>query len=309
MAASLKDLRKKIKSITSTKKITQAMQMVAASKMQKAINRAQLLRNYSYLAWEVIKNIAARTDIAKHRLLIKKEQEKNILLILITSNKGLCGSLNAQILRKISSYIKEKQASNINVNIITMGNKGRNFISRYYKDKLIADFPMPDRLVEFVDITPLTKIVFDEYGNNKYDRVCIFYNQFVSSLLQKPIRRQILPIPDLNELEEYQVTGRSEQNIADEPKKIISNSEYKFEPDTSQVLDLILPKIIQSQIFQIILEASASEHSARMVSMKNATDNAEDLIDDLQLTYNSMRQAAITQGLSEITAGAEALRV
>lgn len=308
MGASLKDLRHKIKSISGTKKITQAMQMVAASKMQKSINRTQSLRQYSSLAWEIVKNISPNTDINYHPLLAKPEQEKNILLILITSNKGLCGALNAQILRKISIYIKEKETKNIKVSVITMGNKGRNFISRYFKDKLVADFPMPDRLIEFLDITPLSKVILADYVNKKYDRICLFYNQFISSLRQESIRRQILPIPDINELEEYQLKQSSKlEAVSHKPQENLK-LEYKFEPNINEVLDLMLPKIIQAQLFQILLESSASEHSARMVAMKNATDNAEDLINDLRLTYNSMRQAAITQELSEITAGAEALR-
>lgn len=322
MAANLKDLRKKIKSIQGTKKLTQAMQMVAASKMQKAIGRAQTTRGYANMAWEIIKNIQSKTDITTHPLL-KTRTEKTIALILLTSNRGLCGGLNGQIIRKIANYIKEKQKAGIKTEIITVGNKGKVFISRYFKDMLVADFPATDRLVEYTDSSAISKMVLDDYIANKYDRVCVFYNHFVSTLRQMPIRRQILPIPDLNELEEYQI-GKSEiQNPKSETsvktpaspeasqggKKLMTNSiEYKFEPNATSILDVMIPKIIQTQFYQILLESSASEHSARMVAMKNATDNAEDLIGDLQLTYNSLRQAAITREITEIAAGAEALK-
>lgn len=306
MAANLKDLRKKIKSIQGTKKLTQAMQMVAASKMQKSIDHAQTTRGYANMAWEIIKNIQSKTDITTHPLL-KKRADKTIALILLTSNRGLCGGLNGQILRKISSYIKEKQNAGIKIEIITVGAKGKIFVSRYFKEMLVADFPAPDRLVEYTDSSAISKMVLDDYIKNKYDRVCVFYNHFVSTLRQAPIRRQILPIPDLNELEEYQI-GKSETKIEAEKTKT-NSTEYKFEPSATSILDTMIPKIIQTQFYQILLEAGASEHSARMIAMKNATDNAEDLIGDLQLTYNSLRQAVITREITEISAGAEALRI
>jgi len=312
MAASLKDLRKKIKSIQGTKKLTQAMQMVAASKMQKSIDRAQTTRSYANMAWEIIKNIQSKTDIAAHPLL-KKRVDKTIALILLTSNRGLCGGLNSQIIRKISGYIKEKQKAGIKTEIITVGGKGKLFISRYFKDMLVADFPAPDRLVEFTDSSAISKMALDNYISNKYDRVCVFYNHFVSTLHQVPIRRQILPIPDLDELEEYQI-GKSEirdskleMSVKTEKSKT-NFAEYKFEPSAASILDVMIPKIIQTQFYQILLESSAAEHSARMIAMKNATDNAEDLIGDLQLTYNSLRQAVITREITEIAAGAEALK-
>lgn len=309
MAANLRDLRRKIKSIQGTKKLTQAMQMVAASKMQKSIKQTEISRDYSRLAWEIIKNVGAKTDVSQHPLLQKRE-DKTIALLLITSNRGLCGGLNAQIIRKIVSYIKEKREKNIKTEIITIGNKGKLFIARYYKDLLVADFPAPDRLVEFSDIIPIAKLVLDDYQNGKYDRVCLFYSHFVSTLRQQPIRRQLLPIPDLTEVEEYQLGKKIDQNNlttlqAYNPK---SNLEYKFEPDVKSILDILLPSVIRLQIQQILLEANASEHSARMMAMKNATDNAEELIGDLTLTYNSLRQAAITREITEISAGAEALR-
>ena len=300
MAASQRDLRRKIKSISGTKKLTQAMQMVAASKMQKAIKSAEMSRDYSRLAWEIIQNIKSGASIAEHPLLIERPTKK-ILTVLITSNRGLCGGLNAQVIKKFSANINSNLDNKIDIKIITMGNKGKLFVSRYFKNLLIADFPSPDRIVEFSDITALSKIILDDYQTKKIDHVSIFYNHFASTLKQEATQKQLLPIPadSSTDLE----TKKEVLN-----KKNTTNIEYKFEPDVKSILDTILPEILKIQMLQISLESNASEHSARMIAMKNATDNAADLIDDLTLTYNSIRQAAITKEISEISAGAEALR-
>lgn len=304
MAASLRDIRRKIKSIQGTKKLTQAMQMVAASKMQKAIKGAENTRSYSALSWEIIKNISSGVDISAHPLLAKREKNK-IVAILITSNRGLCGALNAQIIKKFVTFLREKEGKNYGIDIITVGLKGKNFISRYYPKMLVADFPSPEK-IQYSDITGISKMVMGDYASGKYDRVNVFYNHFVSALRQEPVRRQILPIPSLDEVEEYQLgkTDKIQTNPSDQKK----TTEYKFEPDTKSILDNLLPMVIEAQIYQIFLESFASEQSARMMAMKNATDNASDLVDDLTLTYNSLRQAAITREISEISAGAEALR-
>ncbi|EKD56726.1 MAG: ATP synthase F1, gamma subunit [uncultured bacterium] len=330
MGANLKDLRRKIKSITGTKKITQAMQMVAASKMQKAINSAEKSRSYSRLAWDIITNIGSGTTESHHPLLIKRKK-KNIAIILVTSNRGLCGGLNAQILRKLNIFIKEKQEKGFIVKLFTIGNKGKQFVSRFYKDLLVADFPLPEGVIEYSDITALGKMIIDEYCSENFDRVFVFYNHFKTTLTQEAQSRQILPIPDMTEVEEYQI-GKTNANsshselaknlnntrsftaVQDDNQKPIpsvnrlSSTEYKFEPDIKSILNTILPKVIMTQIYQMFLEANASEQAARMIAMKNATDNAGEIIGDLTLTYNSARQAAITQELTEITAGSEALR-
>ena len=306
MAASLRDLRRKIKSIQGTKKLTQAMQMVAASRMQKAIQAAETSRDYADLAWKIIKNIRSGTDINQH-FLLSEQPVKNIAIVLVTANRGLCGGLNAQIIRKITLYIKEMQEKNIKVDLITIGNKGKLFVSRFYQNMLVADFPLPDQKVSYSDITSVGKMIIDDYQNKKYDHVYIFYNHFVSTLTQEPIQKQLLPIPSL-ETENIKTENLKNEDTTNNSKTKSLKSEYKFEPDIQSVLDALLPNIIRTQLYQIVLEANASEQSARMVAMKNATDNAGDLIEDLTLTYNSLRQAAITKEISEISAGAEALR-
>jgi F-type H+-transporting ATPase subunit gamma len=314
MAASLRDLRRKIKSIQGTKKLTQAMQMVAASRMQKAIQAAETSRNYANLTWQIIKNIRSGTDVSQHFLLSEREA-KNIAVILVTANRGLCGGLNAQIIRQATIFIKEMQQKNIKIDLITIGNKGKLFASRFYKDIFVADFPLPDQKVSYSDITSVSKMILDDYQNKKYDHVYIFYNRFISTLTQEPIKKQLLPIPSLEENDKMSdifidnnEDSEKKESTAHKLEKKLLNTEYKFEPDIQSVLNALLPNIIRTQLYQIMLEANASEQSARMVAMKNATDNAGDLIEDLTLTYNSLRQAAITKEISEISAGAEALR-
>jgi F-type H+-transporting ATPase subunit gamma len=305
MAASLRDLRRKIKSIQSTKKLTQAMQMVAASKMQKSIRFAESGREYSRLSWEIIKNIKQKTDISGHPFLNSRPVKKTAL-ILVTSNRGLCGGLNSQVIRKATDYISSSN-NKTEIDIITIGNKGKIFAAKS-PNKLVADFPAPDKIVEFSDVLPLSNLIFNDFNKGTYDKVVIFFNQFISTLTQVPVSRQILPIPDLGEIEEYELKFENKNNVSKKQENIKNKIEYLFEPDTKTILDTILPTIVKIQLHQILLESSASEHAARMIAMKNATDNASDLIDDLVLTYNGLRQDAITKEITEISAGAEALR-
>jgi len=308
MAASLRDLRRKIKSISGTKKLTQAMQMVSASKMQKATKLAQASVSYTKLAWEIIKNIRTKTDVSNHPLLSNRPVKK-IALILFTTNKGLCGGLNTQIFKKLTHFINERKINNSDIKLITVGNKGKNFAARFFKEMYFADFSYSDSTVNFNDITAISKLVIDGYRNKDYDAVYIIYNQFISTINQKAVIRQILPVPSLLEAEEWQKNEKIiEQTETRQTDKISIKKEYVFEPNINFILNNIIPAIINTQIYQILLDANASEHSARMIAMKNATDNASNLIDDLSLTYNSMRQAAITNEINEIATGAEALR-
>lgn len=313
---STKELRNKIKSIGSTKKITQAMQMVAVSKMQKAIDNNSKSRAYSNLAWEVVRDVAANTDVSHHPLLAlatpdtSKVSVVKIALIVVTSNRGLCAGFNANVIKKTLEFIKQNKDKEIS--LITVGQKGARYLQRFYREKIVADFPLPEAVVEFKDITPIAKIAIDDFASKKYDQVVVIYNHFVSKMTQEATVRQLLPI--IKSEEEFPISNNQfpkNTEKANEAKKLMKQKsyEYKFEPDIKFVLDTMLPQIIKTQIFQILLESNASEHSARMIAMKNATDNASDLIDDLTLTYNSIRQAAITSEIAEISAGAESLRM
>lgn len=275
------------------------MQMVAASKMQRAIDNNRKTREYSRLAWEIVRDLAGRMDSLAHSLLAERKIERSALIIL-TSNRGLCGGFNTQVIKKATEYIK----ANPIVELITVGTKGRNFMQRFYPKKIVADFPLSEKVIEFKEISPIAKIVIDDFIAKKYDKITIVYNHFISKIKQEPTLRQILPIPKFSEKIGEKVFDSSENK-----EEAIKKQEYLFEPNMQEVLGLMLPKIIETQLFQIVLESNASEQSARMIAMKNATDNASDLIDDLQLTYNTIRQAAITSEIAEISAGAEALNV
>lgn len=336
--SSTKELRTKIKSVGSTKKITQAMQMVAASKMQKAIDNNKKSRAYSSLAWEVVQDVAASTDVSHHPLLATTDTSGvsvvKIVLIVVTSNRGLCAGFNANVIKKTMQFINENKDKEIS--LITVGQKGARYLQRFYKDKIVADFPLSEAIVSFSDITPIAKIAIDDFATKKYSQVVVIYNHFVSKMTQEATVRQLLPIikseeefpisnsqfPNKFQISNNKLQNRDEEK-ANEAKKFtplrnevssaglmkLKSYEYQFEPDIRFVLDTMLPQIIKTQIFQILLESNASEHSARMIAMKNATDNASDLIDDLTLTYNSIRQAAITSEIAEISAGAEALKI
>lgn len=298
MALSTRELRRKIKSVQSTKQLTSAMQMVAASKMQRAIDNNQKTREYSRLAWEIVRDLALRIESISHPLLAERKIERSAL-ILLTSNRGLCGSFNTQIIKKATECIKE----NPNADLITVGTKGRNFMQRFYSKKIVADFPLSEKVIEFKEVSPIAKIVLDDFTAKKYDKITIVYNHFISKIKQEPTLRQILPIPKFSEK-----IGEKMFDSSENKEVTAKNQEYLFEPNMHEVLSIMLPKIIETQLFQIVLESNASEQSARMIAMKNASDNASDLISDLQLTYNTIRQAAITSEIAEISAGAEALR-
>src|SRR3990167_8387194 len=203
MAISLKDLRKKIKSIQGIKKLTQAMQMIAASKMQKAIRAAKTSRNYSNLAWEIIQNIRRRVDLSTHDLLSERKTNK-IAVVLSTSNRGMCGAFNSQIIKKTFNFVKETKDKNIDIELITVGNKGKSFVVRYFKEILAADFPSFDKVTEFVDILSLANLLLNDYQAKKYDQVHLFYNHFISTLKQEPTQKQILPIPNIETLDDRQ---------------------------------------------------------------------------------------------------------
>ena len=288
--ASTRELRRKIKSIKGTQKLTQAMQMVSAAKMNRAIQRAQASRTYSGLSWNIIQQLLNRVGRDQHPL-FDHRPIKNVAIIVITSNRGLAGGLNAQLLRKVSETIKDRQAAGKTVSVFSMGKKGTQFIARYYGDTLKGDFPTPDTVAGMADITDLATITLDGFLAKKYDEVVVCFNEFKSMLSQAPTIRPLLPVV----VDEAQAANPDTSDVI-------------FEPSQERVLDVLLPRAVRTQLYQMLLDANASEHAARMLAMKNATENAGEIIDDLTLTMNGVRQAGITREISEISAGAEALK-
>lgn len=297
MAGTL-ELKRRIKSVTSTKKITRAMQMVSAAKMRKAQSAALASRTYSRLAWQIVTNLADQVDPEYHRLLqtntAKGNAEKKIGLILVSSNRGLIGSFNSNLLALTNKYLESEENTELIAEVTVVGKKGRDALLRMGKN-IVAEFPKHDRTVPIDEIVPLSQMVIVDHLAGKYSKIVIAYTDFISTITQKPKIVQLLPLPTTEHhehLPDTELAGKKKYHF-----------EYLFEPRPQEVLDYLLPRIIQAQIYQAILESDASEHSARMVMMKNATDAANDLIDDLTLTYNQLRQANITKELAEITAG------
>jgi F-type H+-transporting ATPase subunit gamma len=280
---STQELTRRIKSIKSTRKITRAMQMVSAAKMRKAQNATLASRNYAELATELIAGLG-NVEKYENLLLANYPQAKKLGILLITTNRGLVGGFNTNLmneLRKLKLGEPELMAE-----IISVGKKGNENIKRT-NWSLMAQFPKHDSTQQVKDIYPIVQMIVDQYKTGEYQKMLVVYNHFVSTLEQKPTAKILLPFA-LGE------TAKTTWQIT-------------FEPNRSTVLEHVLPRVLESQIYQAILESDASEHSARMVMMKNATEAAGDLIDDLTLTFNQLRQNKITTELSEITAGRIAL--
>jgi len=306
MARSLRDLRQKIKGIKATRQVTKAMELVSASKMRRAIQNTMQLRRYSLTAWEILTRVATLSG-DPHPALTERPV-KNVLVILFTSDRGLAGNLNAQVTRMVTSYLKglKEIPTYESVSFVAIGRKGQQFLARTGQ-KVVAAFPALSVQPTFRNILPVARIALDGFKDGTYDHVVVLYSDFVSALLQQPGAKVLLPLSksDLKEMIDGLLPTHQAAEIKEEtdgPK-----AQYQFEPSPEQVLDTILPQITELQIYQALLEATASEHSARMLAMRNATDNASEIIDDLTLTYNQTRQANITGELAELSASKAAL--
>jgi len=283
-----KEIRVKIKSVQNTRKITKAMEMVAASKMRKAQERMRHARPYG----EKIRNVAAHISHAnpeyRHPFLVSRDTVKRVGLIVITTDKGLCGALNTNLLRLALNQYKAWQAEGEEIDVCALGNKGFGFMQRLGANLVshaiqLGDRPQMDKLIGAV------KVMLDGYSKDRFDRLLIGYTRFINTMKQEPVIEQLLPL--------------SGERLG-APETVW---DYIYEPEAKAVLDQVMTRYIEAIIFQAVAENMASEQSARMVAMKSASDNARDLIDELTLIYNKNRQAGITKELSEIVGGAAAI--
>jgi F-type H+-transporting ATPase subunit gamma len=283
-----KEIRVKIRSVQNTRKITKAMEMVAASKMRKAQERMRMARPYG----EKIRNVAARISHAnpeyRHPFLVRRDTVKRVGLIVITTDKGLCGALNTNLLRMALNQYKAWQGEGEEIDVCALGNKGFGFMQRLGANIIshavqLGDRPQMEKLIGAV------KVMLDGYTRDRFDRLLIGYTRFINTMKQEPVIEQLLPL--------------SGERIGT-PESVW---DYIYEPEAKAVLDQVLTRYIEAIIFQAVAENMASEQSARMVAMKAASDNAENLIDELTLIYNKNRQAGITKELSEIVGGAAAV--
>ena len=290
--AGSKEIRNKIKSVQNTRKITKAMEMVAASKMRKAQDRMRHARPYGDKIRTIAAHLAHANTEYRHPFLVKREGVKGVGLVVVTSDKGLCGGLNTNALRLALNKMKEWQGEGREVQVTPIGNKGFAFMQRAGAKvashlTALGDTPHMERL-----IGPL-KVMIDQFADGKIGAVYIVYTRFINTMKQEPVLEQLLPLPADRLLEAKAATRE--------------NWDYIYEPEARLVLDQLLTRYVEQIIYQAVAENIASEMSARMVAMKAASDNASSVIDDLTLIYNKTRQAAITKELSEIVGGAAAV--
>ena len=290
--ASLDDLKKRIASVKSTQKITKAMKMVAAAKLRRAQESAEKGRPYSEKMNNIILNLSSGISDKENapKLLSGSGNDKVHLCVVMTSDRGLCGGFNSNIIKKAKSYFAKLAEDGKDLKIITVGSKGNDQLKRVYGDKIIANISFKEsKHANYFDAEKVGKIVIEKFGAEEFDVCTIFYNQFKNVITQIPQAQQIIPLNIEN----------SEEDKSDDS--------YEFEPDEDEILSNLLPKNISTQIFKAMLENSASEQGSRMSAMDNATRNAGEMVDKLTIEYNRSRQAAITKELIEIISGAESL--
>jgi F-type H+-transporting ATPase subunit gamma len=314
--AKTKEISRRIKSVSSTKKITKAMEMVAAAKMRRAIEAVLKTRTYANLSWETVlrlSELAKQNQEASHPLLTPHDTVKRVAIILLTSNRGMCGAYNSAIISK-AEHSAKKYNHEIQTDFILIGKKGSVVHSHGFN--VAAEFEKSDILVSAQDIYPVIKLALGEFLSGKYDKVLVAYTDFINPAKQVPRVKQLLPVELVKN--EYLGLAGQESKIAvgkellgEKDKQHFQASQLtydcKFEPNPREVLDMMIPRLLETQLYQAFLEANASEHSASMTAMHQATEAATDMVNELTLFYNKVRQASITAEIAEISAGANAL--
>jgi F-type H+-transporting ATPase subunit gamma len=292
MMASSREIRRRIRSVRNISQITRAMEMVSASRMRRATQRVVATRPYTERISAVIASLAGAAGVAAGEdvsfPLLDKRPIQRAELILITPDKGLTGAMNSNVIRRASRYILNE--AGVPVSVVAVGRKGRDFMVRYRRE-VVAEFTALGDYPTLDQINPIAQVAVDDFVSGKVDAVFLVYTRFINTLTQRPELQQLLPVEPPAE-------------AADGGPK----ANFIFEPSPEAVLNSLLPRYVDQQVYRAVLESIASEHSARMVAMRNATDNARDLVSDLTLSYNKARQAQITREVSEIAAGANALR-
>jgi len=296
--ANLRDIRRRIKSVKNTAQITRAMQLVAAAKMKKAQDQAIAGRDYAKQLKEVLVNLKENVGEDANPLLVKRDGDRELVLV-ISTDKGLCGALNTNVFKKLRANVSPT------ADFVTVGRKLRGQLGKMGRN-LIADFDVKDP-VPFAEARPIAKFLTKQFLDGKYDKISVVFANFINTLTQEPTLHQLLPIDPggLGEEQAYEGVNKGDHGKAD--KAAALSKDYLFEPNPADVLGTLLPLYVNFQIYQMLVESRASEHSARMVAMKAATDNAKKFIKELTLEYNKLRQAAITAELLEITTAMKAM--
>jgi F-type H+-transporting ATPase subunit gamma len=286
--AGAREIRTKIKSVANTRKVTRALEMVSASKIRKAQDLMRASRPYARAMKQVIGHLAKANTEFKHPFLNERDSVKRVGYIVVSTDRGLCGGLNSNLFRKLLAEIRGWQEKNVEVDIVAIGTKANAFFKRL-KVNLVGSASHLGERPKIEQLIGVIKIMLDSYSAGKIDRLVLAYNDFVNTMTQKPTLDQLLPLPPSDTL------------------TTAHDWDYLYEPDAETVLEHVLTRYIESLVYQATLENLASEHAARMVAMKSASDNATKAIDSLTLVYNKARQAAITQEISEIVSGAAAV--
>jgi F-type H+-transporting ATPase subunit gamma len=286
--AGAKEIRTQIGSVKNTRKVTRALEMVSASKIRKAQDRMQSGRPYSAMIRRVVGHIAQANPDYKHPFMVEREK-KRVGMIVIGTDRGLCGGLNTNLFKKALAEISAWQSKGVEIELVTIGSKAEAFFKRITGVKPVASVTGMGEDPRLEELIGLMKILFDGYREERLDGVYLLYNDFINTMSQRPTADTLLPLPPAE--------------VDDLP----NNWDYIYEPEPESVLDEIMVRYVESVVYQAVVENLASEHAARMIAMKNASDNANKMIDELQLVYNKARQAAITQEISEIVSGAAAV--
>lgn len=299
---SLRDYRDRITSVKSTRKITSAMKMVAASKLRRAQENAQASQPYAQAMADMLARVAGNVVVsdASSKLLVGTGSDKRHLLVVVTADRGLCGGFNANLVRAARQKILELNSEDRDITLVCVGRKGRDVLRRSYAKKILHSFIglMGASKIEFAQANQITEFVLEKFEAGEFDVCTLIYNEFVSVLTQKPVAQQLIPFK-LPETGSAKGAGSSAGAETDSP--------YSFEPEEEKILNSLLPRNIGVQIYRALLDSAAGEHAARMTAMDNATRNAGDMIKGLTLKYNRARQAYITKELIEIISGAEAV--
>ncbi|HUI87711.1 MAG TPA: ATP synthase F1 subunit gamma [Anaerolineales bacterium] len=292
--ASAREMRLRIRSVKNISQVTRALEAVSAAKVRKAVAAVTATRSYATKAWQVLTHVAAQPGRESlHPLLTERPAPKNSLVIVITADRGLAGAYNTNVIRFVTSHFDQYR---LPVRFIAVGRKGRDLLIRRRKT-VIADFSGLPAAPSFADVSAIGRLAVDEFTKGQADEVYVVYTDFVNIGRQAATMKKLLPLE----------VGGGEGRVVSFEQRSGAAPAYEYEPDQREILDVIIPKFTALQVYQAILESQASEHAARMVAMRNATDNARELVDALQLAYNKVRQQAITSDILDIVGGAEAL--
>ncbi|GAB4191898.1 MAG: F0F1 ATP synthase subunit gamma [Wenzhouxiangellaceae bacterium] len=284
-----REIKTKIGSVKNTRKVTSALEMVSASKIRKSQDLMAASRPYSQMMRQVIGHLSKANPEYKHPYTVVRDEIKRVGYILISTDRGLCGGLNSNLFRKLLGAVREHHRNNIEVDMVAIGRKGVQFFRNIKNVELVGSATHLGEKPQLQDLIGVIKVMLDAYREGKIDELTLVFNDFVNTMTQAPTLMPLLPLP------------------ASEEEGMLKYWDYIYEPDATQLLDEVLTRYIESLVYQGVLENLASEHAARMIAMKNASDNAGKLIDELNLAYNKARQAAITQEISEIVGGAAAV--